>query len=57
MNLHELLKKLRLRSSEREDEVEAMEEIDTRAIDAMAGYGGDAPTSWVPSQQDERPRH
>ena len=57
MNVRELLKKLRLRSSEREEEVEAMEEIDTRAVDAMAGYAADAPTNWVPSQQDERPRH
>jgi hypothetical protein len=57
MNLHELLKKLRLRSSEREEEVEGLEEIDTRAIDAMAGSGGPVPPGWVPSQQDERPRH
>jgi hypothetical protein len=57
MNLHELVKKLRLRSAALEEETERMEEIDTRAMDAMAGYGADAPTSWVPSQQDERPRH
>ena len=57
MNLRELLTKLRLRSSELEDETERMEEIDTRAMDAMAGYGADAPTNWVPAQQDERPRH
>jgi hypothetical protein len=57
MNLRGLLKKLRLRSSEREDEVEQMEAIDTSAMDAMVGYGADAPTNSVPSQQDERPRH
>ena len=57
MNLPELLKKLRLRSSEREDEVEGMGDIDTRAVDALAGYAADASTNWVPSQQDERPRH
>ncbi len=49
MKLRELLKKIRLRPLQGEGQ---------RPIDDVdAGVSGTAPTNWVPSQQDERPRH
>jgi hypothetical protein len=55
MKLRELLKKFRLWTSHDE----GMQSVDDKNVDALAtmAWHGDAPTNWVPSQQDERPRH
>ena len=54
MKLREWLKKIRPR---RRDDVERP--VEDKNIDmaaTMAGHGS-APAGWVPSQQDDRPRH
>ncbi len=53
MKLREFLKKLRLRSPEDgEDERPA-----GNVNEAFTVSSGEAPASWIPSQQDDRPRH
>ena len=67
MKLRELLRKIDLKlrplqlGGRPEDNVDAMK-IDARAAASGAENVGDfgdslAPTKWVPSQQDDRPRH
>jgi hypothetical protein len=63
VKLRELLKKIRLRPLQGEggkpiDNVDALASAPVdqlRGVDS--GLGPTAPTNWVPSQQDERPRH
>jgi hypothetical protein len=59
--LGELLKKLRLRPLEGEGERPEgnVDALATHVVDSAGdGWAGaSAPTNWVPSQQDERPRH
>jgi hypothetical protein len=63
VRLQELLKKMRLRPLQGEgvrpvDNADALSSApveNSRGFDS--GPGPTAPTNWVPSQQDDRPRH
>jgi hypothetical protein len=63
VKLRELLRKMRLRSLQGEgerpvDNVDAMATAPEARADNIGGFGDSAaPTNWVPSQQDDRPRH
>jgi hypothetical protein len=52
VKLRELLKRLRRRSAERKDGDESSDSVN----EAFTVTTGEAPASWIPSQQD-RPRH
>ena len=64
MKLRALLKRFRLRSLEGERD-RPVDNVDPLAAAASPGHGNTAqgnvpelaPPNWVPSQQDERPRH
>jgi hypothetical protein len=60
--LRQLLKKLRLRSVEPGEGERSVDNVDAIASAASlfttpGAVGPGAPTNWVPSQQDDRPRH
>jgi hypothetical protein len=64
MRLRELLKRMRLRPLQGEgerpvDNVDALTTAVDHSLITSDGGGGPvaAPPNWVPSQQDERPRH
>jgi hypothetical protein len=52
VKLRELLKRLRRRAAERKDSDESSDSVN----EAFTVTTGEAPASWIPSQQD-RPRH
>jgi hypothetical protein len=53
VKLRELLKKIRLRSPEDGKD----ERPPGNVNEAFTVSSGEAPASWIPSQQDDRPRH
>jgi hypothetical protein len=64
VKLRELLKKIRLQSTPWEGDERRPDNVDGLATmagaptaDAMNVGPTSAPVNWVPSQQDERPRH
>jgi len=63
VKIREFLKKFRLRSVQAGDGMRQEDNVDALATightDALGDWGGgaSAPTNWVPSQQDERPRY
>jgi hypothetical protein len=62
VKLRELLKRMRLRPLQGEGErpIDNVDALTTgHALDTSSGGGVpvSAPPNWVPSQQDERPRH
>jgi hypothetical protein len=63
MKLREKLARLRLRlvQGESEPPIHSVDELATSAggqtLDGWGAIPTPAPTNWVPSQQDERPRH
>jgi len=56
MKLRELLEKIRMRPLKNDDEP-SLEDVDAQGVDAFTADVGNAPTNWVPSQQDERRRY
>ena len=62
MKLREWWRKFRLRlldgDDRRDDKIDALTTTVGSEVADYGGFGvGTAPTNWVPSQQDERPRH
>ena len=62
MKIREWWRKFRVRLFEgddrRDDKIDALTTMAGSEVVDAGGYGvGTAPTNWVPSQQDERPRH
>jgi hypothetical protein len=62
VKIREWWRKIRLRTFEGDDRpvdnIDAMSTTAGAGVSDTGGYGiGTAPTNWVPSQQDERPRH
>ena len=63
MKIREFLKKFRLQSVQvgdgkrQEDNVDALATSGHTHDFVDSGAGPSAPVNWVPSQQDERPRH
>jgi hypothetical protein len=62
MKLRQLLRKFRLRSVEAGEGERSMDNVDAIATAGSlyttpTAVAPMAPTNWVPSQQDDRPRH
>jgi hypothetical protein len=64
VKLRELLKKIRLQSTpleggeRRPDNVDGIATMAGAEMTDVGGFGAvSAPPNWVPSQQDDRPRH
>ena len=53
MKLRAVLKKFLWRSPQDREDEQSADSVD----EAFTVGSGEAPSSWIPSQQDERPRH